>query len=640
MKQIAIFIVLLNIYLFNNNLFGQGTNCNSATLINLNALTAEFTVNGDGDTDSPNLSGSGCVDSYLNENWFKFTANSTGFVYLTFQNSGDQSAYIYIYNGDCANLSYMICNQALTKSACLVNISISSGNVYYVRIIKSAPGTVMGKLGLYSNVGNNAVLCLPDKEQYWTGYNQNGKNDGPLYASCIGNGRHGGWAKFNTSQVPSYGNMEANSLAIKFFVTTQSSTLSNGCQIIDQLSDPVSGTASTYSCGSMFGGCSRSYTGGKISGFKPNTTYTYNLTQNAPNHFINTLNSNQGWFALDIVVDEASMWPTSQAARFMGWSDPYPPFIVVTYMISGCTTPIITTHPLSITECEDKAIKLTVAADGNPVPTYQWKKGANNIANATNTEFSISNIALTDAASYTCVVTNTCGSVTSNAAILTVNSKPVISFITPDKYKCLRDSVLIKVIVAGENLTYQWYKDGNIFNGRTDSQFILPGLTQINSGVYNCIVTNACGSTTSTNCTMSVSQPPEIKNSIENQTKCEDDSIKMIVETDAGDYKYQWILNDEPIEGATTTSYTVEKLAKKNEGVYSCSVKSNCEPIYLKPFVVTVIQKPIINIAPLIQIKDIGDSVAWFLSPGGTPPFEYQWLRNNEIIAGATEDFY
>jgi hypothetical protein len=67
-----------------------------------------------------------------------------------------------------------------------------------------------------------------------------------------------------------------------------------------------------------------------------------------------------------------------------------------------------------------------VAASGTDPRTYQWRKDGLNLADggavsgANTPTVTISPASLADAGSYDCIVSNDCGSVTSNAATLTV----------------------------------------------------------------------------------------------------------------------------------------------------------------------------------------------------------------------------
>ncbi|HDB9326360.1 TPA: immunoglobulin domain-containing protein [Escherichia coli] len=81
--------------------------------------------------------------------------------------------------------------------------------------------------------------------------------------------------------------------------------------------------------------------------------------------------------------------------------------------------PVITQQPSGQTINEGGNINLVVAATG--ATGYQWKKGEEDILDATAATYTKEGATAADSGSYTCVVTGAGGSVTSNAATVTVN---------------------------------------------------------------------------------------------------------------------------------------------------------------------------------------------------------------------------
>ena len=81
--------------------------------------------------------------------------------------------------------------------------------------------------------------------------------------------------------------------------------------------------------------------------------------------------------------------------------------------------PSITTQPVNSTVAVGRTATFTVAATGSGL-TYQWSKGGIAISGATSAMLSIANCKTANAGSYTVIVRNTSGSVTSAAAVLTV----------------------------------------------------------------------------------------------------------------------------------------------------------------------------------------------------------------------------
>lgn len=81
--------------------------------------------------------------------------------------------------------------------------------------------------------------------------------------------------------------------------------------------------------------------------------------------------------------------------------------------------PVITQQPTNQEITEGEVLTLNVVATG--ATGYQWKKGEENIPDATTATYTKEGATAADAGSYTCVVTGAGGSVTSNAATVTVN---------------------------------------------------------------------------------------------------------------------------------------------------------------------------------------------------------------------------
>lgn len=81
--------------------------------------------------------------------------------------------------------------------------------------------------------------------------------------------------------------------------------------------------------------------------------------------------------------------------------------------------PVITQQPTNQEITEGDTLTLNVVATG--ATGYQWKKGEEDILDATTATYTKEGATAADSGSYTCVVTGAGGSVTSNAATVTVN---------------------------------------------------------------------------------------------------------------------------------------------------------------------------------------------------------------------------
>ena len=87
--------------------------------------------------------------------------------------------------------------------------------------------------------------------------------------------------------------------------------------------------------------------------------------------------------------------------------------------------PAITGQPLSQTVTVGGTVQFSVTVTGKPAPTYQWSFNGTAIAGATGSTLNLPNAQPASAGAYTVTVTNSSGSVTSNAAMLTVNAAAI-----------------------------------------------------------------------------------------------------------------------------------------------------------------------------------------------------------------------
>jgi hypothetical protein len=88
---------------------------------------------------------------------------------------------------------------------------------------------------------------------------------------------------------------------------------------------------------------------------------------------------------------------------------------------AGATPPTLTSQPTSQTVPVGGSATFTVAADGSNL-VYQWKKDGADLAGANTATLTLNPVQATDAGSYTAVVSNANGSVTSNPATLVIDT--------------------------------------------------------------------------------------------------------------------------------------------------------------------------------------------------------------------------
>lgn len=127
-----------------------------------------------------------------------------------------------------------------------------------------------------------------------------------------------------------------------------------------------------------------------------------------------------------------------------------------TLCVTANSTPIVTTAPQSQSVCLGSSLNLSVIASSVLTPSYQWRKNGININGATLPSFSIPAVDDVDAGSYDVVVSNSCGSVTSNAASVTVNPIPVVT--VPASYSVCNGTTTVATAFSSSpsGISYTW----------------------------------------------------------------------------------------------------------------------------------------------------------------------------------------
>ncbi len=207
----------------------------------------------------------------------------------------------------------------------------------------------------------------------------------------------------------------------------------------------------------------------------------------------------------DAGIYRVRLWAAKALALAGSTSEIEAGYVVANFTITDSgvvdSAPIITTQPLSQTVAAGASVSFSVAASGSPAPTFQWRKAGVAIANATKATYTMAGVSAGDAGSYTVVVTNSIGSVTSSAATLTVSAAvtgPVIVTQPLSNAAFVGGAVTISAVASGTPvLTYQWQKNGIAIGGATSASLTLSNIQLSDAGSYALVVTNAAGSVTS-----------------------------------------------------------------------------------------------------------------------------------------------
>ncbi|MEI7730865.1 MAG: immunoglobulin domain-containing protein, partial [Verrucomicrobiota bacterium] len=216
--------------------------------------------------------------------------------------------------------------------------------------------------------------------------------------------------------------------------------------------------------------------------------------------------------------------------------------------------------------------------------SYQWLKNGTNLPNALNNPLFLFNIQWSDIGTYSVIITNQYGSITSSVATLTVLQGPSIVQ-SPLSLTGLVGAIGSLTVSAkgAPPLYYQWFKTVNsnqssVISGATNSSLILNPLSLSDAGNYWVVVSNAYAKATSAVATVTVLSPPYVINQPQNVTAPVGGSANFSV-TAGGTtpVTYQWyksVISGQwsVISGATNLGLQIVNCGLSDMGSYQCVV--------------------------------------------------------------------
>lgn len=323
------------------------------------------------------------------------------------------------------------------------------------------------------------------------------------------------------------------------------------------------------------------------------------------------------------------------------------PFTGDTWVVLPCTSVSINAQPATRQTCGATSASFSVSASGSSPLTYQWRENGSPIAAGANPSAAtptlvLSNLTGSYAASYDCVVSNPCGSVASNAAVLTVRDLIAPLNQSINSSVCLGTPASLSVSIPNLGtvgpVTYSWTRNG-LPIAATAATINIASTSGADSGSYICTATGSCNSVSSTAIQLTVLQPPSVSQQPTNQSVCLGSPASFVVTASGSSpLTFQWTKADIVILGATDSTYTISAVTSADVGVYKCivtsgdcSVASNAASLALSPTITT---------NPTSRTACSATSTTFTVAASGSGPLTYQWRRNGGNIAGAILSTY
>ena len=176
----------------------------------------------------------------------------------------------------------------------------------------------------------------------------------------------------------------------------------------------------------------------------------------------------------------------------------------------------ITQQPTNQAVLAGGSASFTVGASGTAPLSYQWRYNGTNLAGATTTALTLTNVQVAQAGTYTVQVTNASGSILSSNAVLTVLDPWIVSQPQNQSVAAGAPASFTVSAVGTPPLSYQWLKEGlplaNTTNisGALTATLTLASVQIGDMGNYSVAVSNVNGQVVSSNATLVAGYAPVI----------------------------------------------------------------------------------------------------------------------------------
>jgi hypothetical protein len=183
--------------------------------------------------------------------------------------------------------------------------------------------------------------------------------------------------------------------------------------------------------------------------------------------------------------------------------------------------PSVTTDPTNQIVAAGTSVSFIATASGNPVPTVQWEVSTDggitfsSVTGATSTSLTFTAGAGQSGNRYRAIFTNSAGSATTTAAVLTVATSPIVTTNPTSQVVSAGNPVsLVAAAVGSPTPTVQWQVSadgGNSFTdiaGATATTFTFTASASQSPNAYRAAFTNASGNAYSTPAFVTVNTTP------------------------------------------------------------------------------------------------------------------------------------
>ncbi|WP_372754681.1 immunoglobulin domain-containing protein [Labilibaculum sp.] len=292
--------------------------------------------------------------------------------------------------------------------------------------------------------------------------------------------------------------------------------------------------------------------------------------------------------------------------------------------------------------CEGEELEWIPDVDGSSDMTYLWILNDTTEV-STDKILQYDSIIISQEGNYEIQITSLCGDVSTNAN-LEVNALPQFISVSNDTVVCENTSLVeFTAYFTGDDLTYQWMKDGVEISGQTSETLSLSNIDISDDAVYTCQVESDCGSAISTEVSLTVTAQLEVMSDQVDMDVCAGEQVIFTADVVGNDVTYQWKVDGVnitdvagEITGSNTATLTIDSATLNHSGYYSCTLSDECTSYQsTKPVELVVNALPDAGIYGRMILCAYEDRVTYVTSDQSE--ISYSWGVDGGIFAGSEE---
>ena len=178
---------------------------------------------------------------------------------------------------------------------------------------------------------------------------------------------------------------------------------------------------------------------------------------------------------------------------------------------------------------------------------------------------------------YKLTVTDTRNVRSSDFIQVTVSAGVKIFKHIKNVFTCLNSRAIFRINAKGEDLTYQWKKDGAEITGAFQDSLVLNSVSGQDEGRYEVIVlNNICQSAYIENAILAIAAKSVITKEQVDQTVPESMNTEFSILINSSNETYQWRKDNNNLFGQNNPILRLNRVKQSDSGFYNCVINSDC----------------------------------------------------------------